>query len=594
MPAHPLLYVHPCGHLNDLVVPAGALASLNAVAAPKLGRYAFEVTAAEIAGARVVAVDLHWALGADGFSRLVRHVRDVNPRAAIVAGGITAGIHARTLVDELGVDFVVRGDSERDFAALCTALLEGRDPDPLPNVVARGRPDGFPERMTREQFDATDCVTAGWFPTYDRVSDWDAAAFSMARTIPVLRGCPMRCEACYGSYAASMGAGHLVRSPASLVREVGRAAAAGVRNLRLVVAKPPPPILRDLLGGLARAGPFRLPSTVGLFLCSPPSDDDLAAVEETFPGGVALSVVPPDEHEPPLPPERLHDEEEAWRRASRRVARSTTLRLDVWRTAGSDTRRARDVFGAGPRVTVSLGTTWHVLRARAGAGPPLSELREVAAPLWTFYAARLLSPALASLLEPFRFLDELDRDPEHLPRPDGPLGGWHDVAIAGWRAHRLPTLPGLGFGVLPFLRGDGPLALARLHAGVRFHGPAGAVTPGLSPSRGAIPVPVRIDVDHATVWLRSGPLDAVADSFALVPHLAPPSGAAPATLPLDAFGGVVLAAPRPVAGVEVRVALRIQEAGLTIVDARGKPLARARAELGYFTPRHRARAPGRG
>ncbi|HEX9050808.1 MAG TPA: cobalamin-dependent protein, partial [Anaeromyxobacter sp.] len=124
----PLLYVHPRGHLNDLVVPAGAVSAMNAAPFPKLGRYAFEVTDAELRAARVVAMDLHWALGLAGLEPLLARVRAVNPAARVVVGGITASHYPRELVEALGVDHVVQGDAEAAFPALVAALLDGGEP----------------------------------------------------------------------------------------------------------------------------------------------------------------------------------------------------------------------------------------------------------------------------------------------------------------------------------------------------------------------------------------------------------------------------------------------------------------------------------
>ncbi|MCM2335075.1 MAG: hypothetical protein NDI82_14165, partial [Anaeromyxobacteraceae bacterium] len=94
----PLLYVHPRGHLNDLVVPAGALSAMNAAPGPKLGRYAFEVGDDELRAARVVAMDLHWALGLSGLRPLLARLRAVNPAARVVVGGITASHYPEELV----------------------------------------------------------------------------------------------------------------------------------------------------------------------------------------------------------------------------------------------------------------------------------------------------------------------------------------------------------------------------------------------------------------------------------------------------------------------------------------------------------------
>jgi len=585
-----VLYVHPAGHLNDLVVPAGALSCMNGLASPRLGRFAFEVTEAEIAAARVVAIDLHWALAVPAFGRLVRHVRRIQPRAAIVAGGITAGIHARSLVDDLGVDFVVRGDSERAFSSLCRALLDDGDPGPIANVVRRGAVSTPSARMTQEDLDGTDCVSASWFPTYAKVSDWNTAAFSMARTIPVSRGCPMRCATCYGSYARTMGAGYLLRSPESLAREVARAADARVRNLRLILAKPPAPRLTALVRALATAGPFAFPSEVGLYLCTPPTAGDLDALEAAFPTPVALSVIPPEEHEPQLPEERVREEQEAWRRAAERVERSRTLRLDVWRTRGADVASARSTFATGisSRIKVNLGTTWQMTRPGADGRPTLGELDEIMEPLWTFYAARLLSPALASLLAPFRFLDDLEQDPCTLPRPDGALGTFFDRALESWRAHRLPLLAGLGFAVVPVhdtADAAGP-ALQRVHTGVRYHGATGVLPSGvLSPSALAPPVALRVETDHRAVYLRSEPFADAGGGVAFVPVLDAEKLGTGTALSPAAHGAVLLRAALPLRPVMVQVALRVQEAELALLDGvTGESLARGRVDLGFFTP----------
>ena len=108
-------------------------------------------------------------------------------------------------------------------------------------------------------------------------------------------GDAMRCRACYGSFASLSGRGVLMRTPRGLVREVGRAKVMGCRNLRLILGRIPPSWLSPMLRALARSGPFPFDSTVGLYLCKPPSDEDLDCLEAAFPGPVALSLGLPDE-----------------------------------------------------------------------------------------------------------------------------------------------------------------------------------------------------------------------------------------------------------------------------------------------------------
>lgn len=582
MPA--LLYIHPRGHLNDLVVPAGALSALNAAAGPKLGRYAFEVTDQEITAAGVVALDLHWALGLGGLIPMVARIRALRPGIPIVVGGISAGFFPAELLEQ-GVDYVVRGDAEASFPTLVQALLRGQPPGPLPNVWSRAGA-GPRQRLSSGAFDATDPLTADWFPTLTRVRDWPAAAFPMSATIPVARGCALRCPTCFGSHAAVSGEEVLLRSPEGLARLLGQARELGLRSLRLLLGKVPAPRLTGLLAEAARRGPFRFDEGVGLYLCTPPGPGDLEALEAAFEARVTLSVVPPAEHVPPPSPRAVAAEEAAWREVAERVRRSKRLQLDVW-AAGPAQAVAAATWAAplGPRVAISLGSVWDLTRPGGRGRPTLPELRAAVEPLWTFYAARLLSPALEPLLAPFRLLDELESDPAEQPRRSGPLRGWQEVILAHWQAHRLPTLPGLSFVAAP----------ARLVAGVtprarfgqtRLHDAAAWLPPGSFRIRAEASVPLRLEEAHDAVRLRGelelGPQD---DLVAILPL--PPAGVA-----VDGFdeevaahGLVAILVPPGRAGrTRLQVSLRVQEAEVALLDTSGALLQRGRIELGYLRP----------
>lgn len=579
----PLLYLHPRGHLNDLVVPAGALSAMNAAPFPKLGRYAFEVSDAELRAARVVAMDLHWALGLAGLEPLLARVRAVNPTARVVVGGITASHYPRELLDEVGVDHVVQGDAEAAFPALAAALLDGRDPGDVPNVWTRGRPPPRRARIDAAAFDAVDPLTADWFPTLSRVRDWPAAAFPMSATLPVARGCALRCPTCHGSHAAVSGEGVLAISPAALVRHLERARALGLRSLRLVVGKLPASRLAPLLAAAAARGPFPFPLGVGLYLCTPPDAGDLAALEAAFDAQVTVSVVPPGEHVPRPPDAAVAREEAAWREVAAAVARSRRLRLDVWAGSERDAAAARRALGdPGPRAVVSLAAVWSLTRPDAARRPTLAELRDALGPVWTFYAGRLLSPALEPLLAPFRLLDELDADPAAAPPPPPELAGWRERLLAHWRAHRIAALPGLSFDAVP-ARLRPSAAPARGFGGTRLRGALRAVASDAARLALDRAVPLAADLAHDAVRLRAPlRLDPGDDAVALVAR-PPPGGAAPGPA-LPAEGLVVLDARGAAHAAAVQVAIRVQEAEAALVDAAGTPLARGRAELGYVRP----------
>ena len=129
-----VLYVHPYAHVLDELVPMGAVALMNRVEAPKLGRFAWELTEAEVAGASVLAMDRHWYFSIEAVAWIAAHARRLAPDLPIVLGGITASFYARHLMEQFPIDYLVQGDGEESFPRLVEALAQGRRPPPLPNV----------------------------------------------------------------------------------------------------------------------------------------------------------------------------------------------------------------------------------------------------------------------------------------------------------------------------------------------------------------------------------------------------------------------------------------------------------------------------
>ncbi len=579
-----VLYVHPWGHLNDLVIPAGAIACMNAIPGPKLGRYAFEVSDDELRQAAVICVDVHWALALSGFDRLVQHIRAIAPDVPVVVGGITAAHLAEEFLDAYPVDYVFRGDAETSFAVLISELREGRRPGALPNVHTR---DGAPPRlrMSDADFDATDSVTIDWFPTLTLVTDLEAVAFPAGRTVIVARGCPLRCPTCYGSHASTYGKGYLWRSPERTAELVRDAESADARNLRLIVGKPSPRRISEMIAALAADGPHRFGSAVGIYICRPPSDGDLDALERAFESPVTLSVVPPEEHVPALSPTRLEEERAAWRGVAERVSRSRNLRLDVWATAGNDAAALREDLGSADseRVAVSSGAVWSMTRPSDAQVTPLVDVRAAVADVWTFYAARLLAPSLARLLAPFRFLDEVDGGLDELPAPHcAALLPFHEAMQRSWRAHRLPTFPGLAFDAVPVALESA--STCDTAEGTRYRGEL-VVAQASAVRALADAVPLRAIVDHRGVALDTclPALPSDCDAIAIAPR-----GSAVTTQSwLRTIGerGLVILRVSNVPtdlSTRLRIDLRVQDARVFLLDMAEQQLGRGVADLAYF------------
>lgn len=585
-----VLYIHPHGHLNELVVPAGAISSMNAVNATRLGRYAFEVTDAEIRGASVIALDVHWSCGITGFEPMIQRIRRVHPGAVIVVGGITASLVPETLLARYPVDYVIQGDSEVAFARLVDAVLSGRRPAGIPNVYGRELPPVAPRRMTATEFDRTDCLTIDWFPTFQRVTGLQAAAFGLGRTVPVARGCKMRCPHCYGSCASVFGRGTPILTTWAFRTMLQRAAHDQVEGLRLILGKPGPAKLSLLVGALRGLELKRLPSAVGLFLCTPPSPADLAILERVFPTGIHISLVPPTEHFPALSPRQLAQELAAWERAARYVAASERLRLDIWTDGELAIKTpAQALKDAGGRnAKVSRSTVWHMFRmVDRPDSPDWDEVRRAVRPIWTFYASRLLSPTLATLLDPYHLLDELDDPPaETGPLPE-PLADAQRRIESSWQTTHLPTLPDMVWWALP-VRLTGDLLTRDPATGINYQGRLGRTRPlaGVRPLVQAMS-PMDMVIDDTGVRL-TAPVTGEGDGIALLPW---PSGdGAPdrAWVDLLVAQGLCVLDLRDIPREQVRVpdmqfqvVLRVQDAGAALVGGDG-PLARGRADMNYY------------
>lgn len=587
-----LLYIHPSGHLNDLVVPAGAVSCLNAIeGTSKLGRYAFEVTDQEIRSARIVAIDLHWAVGIAGFTRLVRHVRQVNPRTVLVAGGITAGHFSADILRTTGIDYVVHGDSEVPFKNLIESILENRTPVSIPGVSTVDGIESSRDRMTCQEFDATDCLTVDWFPTYETVTDWRTASFSQGRTIPVLRGCPCRCPACYGSAASVFGEGFLMRSPEGFVRELKKAEQLGVRKLHIILGKPSSEILTGYCRALAEEGPFRLGPQLDLYLCRAPERADLEALEQAFEGRFSLSMIPPEDHVPALPPVKLEEERDLWMHVARQVSRSREMLLEMWPSTPAQMHDLRNSTAqlSGSRVSVSLAVPWQVTRPGTGTSGNIQKIRDLAEAVPSFYLMKLLSPTLARLLRPFGLLDKMERDPRELWDPNRIESQRFQALMQNWERHRLPVVPGIRFAMVGLRMSPGA-TLGRSGFQVHYEGNMGLAHPGSFEvvSRAATPV-LTWKNDHDAVRMKCSlhPGEPV-DAYAFVP-LPPGTDETDAEWidRLQTSGLTAMTVGTSPPGTTVRilhVTYRVQEVFIGLLDEDQNVLERGHAHLGYFHP----------
>jgi hypothetical protein len=318
--------------------------------------------------------------------------------------------------------------------------------------------------------------------------------------------------------------------------------------------------------------------------------DDLELLDRTFENEIHISMIPPHEHVPELEPRQLETQQRGWLRVANQVSASQHLNIDAWTTARGDFERTRSLFesvAGSRRVKVSFGAVWSVTRpTENGEKHRFDTVRAAVEPLWTFYASRLLSPALASLLEPFQFLDELDVDPATLPAPDGPLRPFFDAIMASWRRDHLPTLPALRLAVVPLRLRPG-VRTASTRFGARLSGDLTcAENDQFEMLENGVPQSLQLTRDHEGVRLTASVSCPPGTSFlAFVPE---PLAGAPADLDwvraLAASGmtGMQVRDPSPMSPIQIDVLLRMQEVFVYLQSQHG-PL-RGRADLRLHHP----------
>jgi len=286
-----VLFVHPYGHVFDDFVPMGAVALMNRIPGPKNGRYAWELTEADLHEASVLAMDLHWYFSIEPVCWIARAVRQIRPDLPIVLGGISASFYARHLMEVFEIDYLVQGDGEAAFPPLVDALREGRVPPPLPHVWTRSGPPPTRKTVPPPLYNSNDYLTLDWFPTLEATtrrahrshaeSPFWGQMDNFHPYIPLNRGCRFPCGGCFGSYQPDVfGFGQVDRNAESFAQLLDRAEAdPDFRFVNLTAGTEDMARVRAYRDVFSRK---RALSAYVMHFCALPTDDDLALILDGF------------------------------------------------------------------------------------------------------------------------------------------------------------------------------------------------------------------------------------------------------------------------------------------------------------------------
>ncbi|MDE2489293.1 MAG: radical SAM protein [Elusimicrobia bacterium] len=305
-----------------LIMPLGLAALADLLERGGVRARVYNAAAAEAAGGaeplgrvlarlapRVVGLDLHWHQQTRGVLEAAREVRRALPGAFVVAGGFTASLYDRGLLDAAPeIDAVVRGDAEGPLPDLVRRVLGGeRDLSGVANLAWR-RGGGIARnaqtyaacdrdledlRYGRLELvlNRDDCLRGLW-----RDEQAGSPEYRDRRVVFYNpgRGCPHDCSFCGGGrrgQAAINGRPRLARkSPDSALRDLSDFASAGARTVHVCFDPFPDDGWYAELFRRVRAARLELAM---VFECwGLPSPAFVAAFAETFGPGSRLILSP--------------------------------------------------------------------------------------------------------------------------------------------------------------------------------------------------------------------------------------------------------------------------------------------------------------
>ncbi len=200
-----ILYIHPDAKmiLPD-IIPMSLPGLINRLEAPVSGRFYNEWTKAEVKKSDIIIMDIHWYTTIKSAIRLSFKLKAVNPEVVIIAGGLSASVFARQILKDSRIDYIIRGDGEIPLNMLVDKLLKSDDVSNVPNLVTRQFESSENYFLNNNDFDDSNFRDIGFFPSlqerifklHNSCHDW---FYPVYPTLLVMRGCPFKCNNCYGS-----------------------------------------------------------------------------------------------------------------------------------------------------------------------------------------------------------------------------------------------------------------------------------------------------------------------------------------------------------------------------------------------------------
>lgn len=181
--------------LTSVLESAGenvTLIDLIAQGSSNLSPYVNAICGADLVG--IGTSSLSWPTARD----CIKAVRQVRPDVPIVLGGIHATMFDEYILSSSEADFIIRGEAEQAFPALCRAFRGDLSLSDVPNLSYRRQSGGIirnesAKPMSADELAAFPCADYGRIP----------AGIYMGLGVESSRGCPFDCNFCSTSYRKS-------------------------------------------------------------------------------------------------------------------------------------------------------------------------------------------------------------------------------------------------------------------------------------------------------------------------------------------------------------------------------------------------------
>jgi len=155
------IYIHPLGNPHEEVIPYGLIGAINNIKQEKLGIYDFQLELCHLAGAKVIAIDIHWYHSLAPAIELARYLRK-QTQAKLITGGYTAHLFAAFLMADKIFDTVITGPAEAQLPHYC------------------GEQAVLPVPLAQSVYNATDYFSVDWFPAFamQQHREWPVLPFT--------------------------------------------------------------------------------------------------------------------------------------------------------------------------------------------------------------------------------------------------------------------------------------------------------------------------------------------------------------------------------------------------------------------------------